>query len=361
MENLKYLKSLIETRSDENCSQICNLLIETFSLFANEIITCGENNQNLIIGLNTTIKNSSPIILSGHIDTVKADETMYLTNPYNLVIQGDNAFGLGVIDMKCFFSSILDNIEAIKSLTTPIVICITSDEETKFEGIVSICNKLKELDVKPKYAIIGEPTNKLVMKSAKGCFEFKLEITGKSCHSSNPSAGINSICIAAKFIGFIEELSKSLTFTTLNTGVISGGKMTNQVPAECTLTFDIRTSNENELNDVLNKIKTYIDILKDEYLGASVVLTQILEIKPLFDKLSTDFIKILKDLNLEFSDFMGGCEAGYFQEFCDNVILFGAGDLSLAHKPNEFLNLNDYSSYNKTFVSLLERLSNVKQ
>lgn len=359
MENLTFLKSLVETRSDTNCDDICKLLIQSFTPYASEIITLGKN--NLIIGINTTIKNSSPIILSGHIDTVKADENQYKTNPYTLTIENNKAIGLGVIDMKCFFASIYNNVETIKKLNSPVVLCITSDEETKFDGILEICDKLKKLNVSPKFVIIGEPTDSFVMTAAKGCFEYQLQVIGKPCHSSTPTLGINSIYIASKFISFVEELNKTLSFTTLNVGIISGGKMTNQVPAECSLTFDIRTINELEFNKVQTKITEFLENLETEYEGSKIILTKILNIKPLFNKLSTKYINIIKKLNLNFGEFPGGCEAGYFQEFCDDVILFGAGELSQAHKPNESLNLENFETYNKTFLQLLSKIDELNK
>ena len=69
------------------------------------------------------------MILSGHVDTVIADAN-FSTDPFSLVVKNGKAYGLGVIDMKCYFSTIIDSLEELSKQNIPIIITITSDEET---------------------------------------------------------------------------------------------------------------------------------------------------------------------------------------------------------------------------------------
>ena len=63
--------------------------------------------------------------------------------------------------------------------------------------------------------------------------------------------------------------------------------------------------------------------------------------------------KICLQFKLEEKQFTGGCEAGYFQEIGGDAFIFGVGDLSLAHKPNEYVNINEYKEFSKTFMQVL--------
>lgn len=48
---------------------------------------------------------------------------------------------------------------ATKQIKMPIVLALTTDEETKLKSVELMIEKMKELNIKPKFTIIGEPTN----------------------------------------------------------------------------------------------------------------------------------------------------------------------------------------------------------
>ncbi len=205
---LKNLKELISINSSLNGDKIINYLKETFMPISEEILIIQnkENeNKSIIIGLNTKLRDVEPIVLSGHIDTVVPDLNKYKTNPFELTTIGNKAYGLGSIDMKSFTAVILDKIKDLKQINTPIIISLTTDEETELKCIENVIEKFKELNIKPKFTIVGEPTRSEINNIAKGCYEFEIKVFGKACHSSILNEGINSICVMAKIISFIEE------------------------------------------------------------------------------------------------------------------------------------------------------------
>ena len=80
MNEIEFLKDLVSIKSfstNEN-KQIIEYLKNKFAPFATEISTLTNNTddrQSLLIGLNTPLANAKEaIVLSGHIDTVIADE-----------------------------------------------------------------------------------------------------------------------------------------------------------------------------------------------------------------------------------------------------------------------------------------------
>ncbi len=363
MKNLEILKDLVSIKSfDTNSNEeIINYLINKFEPYAEEIKiinNCKLNKKkNLLIGLNTKIENiNDAIVLSGHMDTVVADEYLYKTNPYIPTLIDDKLYGLGTIDMKSYFAIILNNIEELKKIKKPIIIAITSDEETDFEGVENISSYLKEKNVTPYFTIVGEPTNMKICTSSKCCYEYQIDITGLGCHSSKPQNGINANYIAAKFISFIEKLSYKYPNTTLNCGIMQGGDKVNIVSPNSKIVFDLRTDNKSLIEKVLKDIRNKIAYLKKKYNGCSIELSNNLSILPLEKRNSLIIEKLLKEFNLEENEFTGGCEAGYFQALGGDSILFGVGDLALAHKPNEFVNVNEFKKYNDMFVSFVKSL-----
>lgn len=85
MKNLEELVSIKSYDTKQN-KEIINYLEKRFAPFSEEIVkvkSSEDDREGLIIGLNTKLKNiNDAIVLSGHIDTVVADEKLYNTNPY---------------------------------------------------------------------------------------------------------------------------------------------------------------------------------------------------------------------------------------------------------------------------------------
>lgn len=354
---LDNLKELVAINSYSNKDEIIEYLRNKFEPFCKEIkIIKNKENQNksIIIGLNTQLKNIEPIVLSGHIDTVAPDFEKYTTNPLNLTIVGDKAYGLGSIDMKSFAAAILDNMEEIKTLNAPIIFCLTTDEETDLICVENIIKAFKVLNIKPKFTIVGEPTKCEINNQANGCYEYCVEVFGKACHSSIIGEGINAINIMARLISFIEDEQKEYNLTS-NCGVISGGDIVNRVPDYCCLKFDIRSTNAKEVKEFLNSINNKIQKLKDNY-GCEIIIKKSLEIPPLEIKNEKVINEIAEFLNVKINKFMGGCEAGYYQSLSGDAIIFGVGDMALAHKPNEFVNINEYKKYSEKLVKLINKI-----
>lgn len=356
MKNLEELVSIRSFDTKQN-KEIINYLEKRFAPYSEEIIKVKSENddrEGMIVGLNTKLKNvTDAIVLSGHIDTVTADKKLYVTNPYCPTIIGDRMYGLGTIDMKSFFGCILDNLKMIKSLQSPVIIAITGDEETTLSCVKQIQNKLKECLISPKMTIVGEPTDMAICSSSKGCAEYNIDIFGKSCHSSMPENGINANYILARLLLYIEKLSTRINGTTISGNVITGGDKVNIVSGFASLKFDIRSNNVKDANKILALIKKYIKRLENLYQGAKIGLSQKLVIPPLERRNGELTKKICSRFKLEEKQFTGGCEAGYFQEIGGDAFIFGVGDLALAHKPNEYVNISEYKDYSDTLMKIL--------
>ncbi len=120
---MKNLEKLVNIRSDENCDEILKTIYNELDGKVQEINIFGQSSKILMAGINTKLKDVEPIVLAGHIDTVKANEKLYNTNPYKLTQIGDKAYGLGSIDMKSFSAVVLDNLSEIKELAWPHCLC----------------------------------------------------------------------------------------------------------------------------------------------------------------------------------------------------------------------------------------------
>lgn len=362
MDNLKYLKNLITIKSyslTEN-EEIIDYLEKEFAKSCVEILRLknkGDSKENLLIGVNCKLKNiKDAIILSGHIDTVVANEKQYNTNPYTPIIIDDKIYGLGSIDMKSYFAVILNNLEKLKQLKNPIIIAISCDEETTFNGVIALTEKMKELNIVPKCSIIGEPTDSKICARSKSCYEYTISVTGKSCHSSSPENGINANYILAKLTLMFEKLCNKYKETTTTCNVISGGEKTNIISDKAFLKFDIRSFSLKNVNLILSDINAYIKELLQEYKGAKIELENNFKILALENKNVRLIKNICDKFDLQMQDFLGGCEAGYYQELGGDAFIYGVGSLKLAHKPNEYALIAEFEKYSNNFVDIIKAL-----
>ena len=353
---MKNLEELVAIRSDKDCKKILNYLEGKLKNTSKEVEIFEENGISaLICGINTKIKDICPIVLSGHIDTVSADEEKYQTNPYSLSEIDGKAYGLGSIDMKSFIAIVLDKIEEIKQFDVPIILALTTDEETNLKSIELIIEKFKQLKIKPKFTIVGEPTNSEIFLSSNACYEYSIKFYGKACHSSRTIDGINAICACAKFVSFIESCQKNYRLTS-NCGIISGGEVVNKVPDFAKLIFDVRSTFFEDIEKFMQDIEEYKKTLLEEYLGLKIEITSELKIPP-FNCINNEKItKIVKTLNIKTGFLTGACEAGYYNCYYGDAIIFGVGDLALAHKPNEFVEICEYKAYSNKLVEVLKMI-----
>ena len=344
MENLK---KLVGIKSNKNCNEILNFLQKELKNKVFDLKIYEKDKKIMLIGINTKLKNIQPVLLSGHIDTVDANEQQYDTNPYELTEKNGKFYGLGSIDMKSFTAIVMDNLEALKQLEYPIVLALTTDEETTIKSVELVTKKFAELNIKPKFTIIGEPTQSQFNLASNGCYEYSVKFFGKACHSSKPNEGINAICACAKLVNFIETEQKKYNITS-NCGKICGGEVINKVADYAELQFDVRSLYSLEAESFLHDINKYLEKLQNEYFGLKIEISKLYSI-PSFDMTQNKkIVSMAKELDIKTNIFSGGCEAGYYTNYSGDAVIYGVGDLSLAHKPNEYVEAEEYKAYSKT-------------
>lgn len=352
MENLK---KLVAIKSDENCNEIIDYLKKELNDKVEKIMTFGETTKVLIVGINTKLKDITPVVLAGHIDTVSANTALYKTDPFLLTEIDGKCYGLGSIDMKSFTAVVLDKIKDLKELNIPIVFALTTDEETKLKSVDILVDAFKKLNIKPKFTVLGEPTKSEFNLCSNACYEYRVKFFGVACHSSRINEGVNAICAMAKLISYIETIQKKYKLTS-NCGVVKGGEVVNKVPDYAELSFDIRSTSQEDIDKFISEVENYLSMLKQEYTGLSIEISKELAI-PAYNMLDNNkILTIAKELDIKTNLFSGGCEAGYYTSYSGDAVIFGVGDLSLAHKPNEYALKSEYLQYRDKLLCLLKSI-----
>ena len=313
-------------------------------------------NIHLLIGVNCELKNiEDSIILSGHIDTVRESEN----HNCNVTFDSGNLKGLGISDMKSFVATIIANLDYLKSLDIPVIIALTSDEETDLMGIQQIIKELRNRNINSSMIIIGEPTNLDYYVSSKGNSIYVSIMNGISCHSGTPELGINAIELQTKFITEIMRIKEQiLKDAAICITHIDGGRIpSNVVPDMSSLCFGIRTSNSEILNVIYDYLIKKHKEISDCY-GESK-LFNVLEIPP-FERKENEFLSSqAKTIGKQMIDAQYTTEAGYFQELypSSNIVIYGPGIPEGIHSSKEFITIDNLLSYEVELKDMLDNYS----
>ncbi len=287
------------------------------------------------------------LLLSGHTDTVPADPASWKSDPLSLTETEDRYTGLGSIDMKGFFAFAADAAASFsgKKLREPLYILATSDEETTMNGAKAF---MEQASIRPRAVIIGEPTSLTPVYKHKGYMAFRVIAHGRRAHSSNPAEGINAIEIMHRAIAGIMKFRDSLKKfrssdfkvpePTLNIGIIRGGDSPNSVPDTCVMQFDVRPTELTPVDFIEKEVRKAIAQSAGEYSGS-------IEIEDLYPPLPAfgggkdqPVVRKLAELSGNEPVTVGyATEAGLLSALTQNTVVFGAGSISNAHQPDEYL------------------------
>jgi acetylornithine deacetylase len=302
----------------------------------------GERKANLIGRLG---EGFPELALIGHSDCVPFDpawrEALTLTEKAGTLV------GRGACDTKGFIACTLAATErALKQLKKPVMIIYTADEEL---GCIGAKKLLEAGTAKCRRAIIGEPTSLRPIRANKGYCLAEVEIEGKEGHSAYPDTGASAIFRASRLLTRIEAFAAGKLrlvqdakfvppFATLNVGMVQGGKAKNVIPGRCTFTLEWRPLPGQAVEEVLGAVERMIAQCADEE-PAFVARVKPLRMDRGFDTgAQEDVVTFLEERTGKRSDTVSfGTEGPQLAALGAVPVVFGAGDITVAHQTGEFV------------------------
>ena len=314
------------------------------------------------------------LVLSGHTDVVPVDGQVWDTDPFKATVVGDKLYGRGTADMKGFIANALLLVPKYLAAKTdaPLHIALSYDEEVGCIGVRSLIQDLTEMGLKTAGCIVGEPTMMQPIIAHKGTHRFRCCITGREAHSSYTTQGVNSIEYAARIIVYIRQMADRLAqletrdyaftvpFTTLQTGTIKGGIASNIVPKDCEFNFEARTMPGASADRMYQEIQDFAATLLPEMLRVepnAVIAFEMLASAPGMSAEESDAIVQLAvglSRNKPNGAVSYGTEAGLFHQAGIPSVICGPGDIEQAHRPNEFVALEQLAQCEQFMTRLVE-------
>ncbi len=201
---------------------------------------------NLLAGPGGGVEvEGDPLLLVTHLDTVEpGPREAWRTDPFSLTVEGEQAFGLGVADVKL---DALCKLWAARRLigvrlSRPFYFLGTYGEEAGLRGAKAF---VAEAPFRPAFALCGEPCALRLHHAHKGYAMVRVTLRGrgqqrsgqapgqalvfegKAAHSSTPQLGVNAIDRALDAL--VSQPSRVVT--------VHGGSSPNTIPARCEATL----------------------------------------------------------------------------------------------------------------------------
>ena len=316
-------------------------------------------------------------ILSGHTDVVPVADQEWNADPFSLVRREDRLHGRGTADMKGFLAIALAAVPRLVagSLAAPIHIAMTYDEEVGCLGVGRLLADLRARDIRPRGCIVGEPTGMAVVHAHKGKIGGHVAVRGLAAHSSLSDRGVNAVEAAAEAIAFLKRLQRRIrdqgpyndafdapNYTTIQCCRMDGGTAVNVIPAVAAFDFDVRYLPGEDPATYVDALKQFVrDEIEPEmtavFPAARFEWTDVPGCAAFWQEPDSGIV----ELGIRLTEVKGisavpfGTEAGYFREIGIPTIVCGPGSIDQAHKPDEYLALDQVTACE----AFLDRLADV--
>ncbi len=291
------------------------------------------------------------LVLAGHSDTVPYDPQLWASDPLTLTESGDRWVGLGVCDMKGFFPLIIEAVRTLldQPFRQPLLILATCDEESSMSGARALAEAGRPLG---RAAVIGEPTGLRPIRLHKGVMMERIDILGRSGHSSDPSLGHSALEAMHQVMGELMGLRQqwqreynNAQFTvpqpTLNFGCIHGGDNPNRICGQCALEFDLRPLPGMDPNVLRAAIRGKLAPLAERHQVQIDYAPLFPEVPPFEQSADAELVRLAERLTGHAAEAVAfGTEAPYLQRLGCETLVLGPGDIACAHQPGEYLELS---------------------
>lgn len=269
IEKMIQINSSTYRSNEELIRFLVPLLVETgLKVEEQEVVENGERFKN-IMALSHSLDTPDLLALNTHLDTVDPGDPTQWTkthgNPFQATRVRDRIYGLGSADVKLDFLCKLWACRLAKPWKRPFVLVGTYGEE---RGLIGIQQLFQNKRFKPKYALVGEPSNLELIYAHKGHLIFSVLIPrtlanpklpestkkwrGVSAHSSTPDLGDNAL-----LKGLTDIFKRGYGITRLHAGTNF-----NKIPDICEASV---VREQNETTQIIFKFVQFLDEMKREF------------------------------------------------------------------------------------------------
>ncbi|MDZ7785376.1 MAG: ArgE/DapE family deacylase [Halioglobus sp.] len=326
------------------------------------------------------------VLLTGHVDTVPpGDYTPWNLDPFCGVVDGDRVYGCGAADMKSGLVAALEAFQVFASgprdFSGRVIFVAVPAEEDSGLGTLAAIRRGWTADV----AIIPEPTlhdglPQLVIAHAGG-MSVTVEVRGLSAHASKRMGGHNALDLFYTLMQAMRDDERQLNESEqhplmrelalpypTNVGIIQGGVWSSSVMDTVQAEVRIGVALNETVRGALQRFQSALD-------RAAQSDPWMRDHPPIVKPHATGFGSSQTPDNHPLVDAMRGASKAVFGEEAKTVgvpygcdmsgwvrlagiptVVYGPGDINLAHAPNETVSLRDTENVARALIMATEEL-----
>src|SRR3990167_2289856 len=319
-------------------------------------------------------EGSSPcLIFVGHTDVVPPGELReWSTDPFQPIEKEGYLYGRGAADMK---SGVAAMTLAAKSFVEKhpkhagrIALVFTSDEEgPAINGVVKVGEHLKNKNIRPDYAIVGEASSNERVGDAikigrRGSMHGELMIIGKQGHIAYPQKADNPIHRSFSTLSALAEtkwdegneffLPSSFQFYDIQSGVGAA----NVIPGTLTAKFNFRFAPSSTPESLQMKVAEILDQQKINYnIKYNVSSLPFFSGECHLSRTCQAVIKEMDHIDCVPNTHGGTSDGRHFAKIGAQIIELGPVNKTI-HKVNECTNIAELHQLQKIYYKILEKL-----
>ncbi|MBT8488814.1 MAG: ArgE/DapE family deacylase [Gemmatimonadetes bacterium] len=330
-----------------------------------------------LVGTLEGVGGGRSLVLNGHVDVVPpGDIDLWTHPPFAGEIQDGRLYGRGALDMKGPLAAGLYAIKAIRdsgvALSGSIHLQSVIGEEDG--GIGTLATLLRGHG--GDGAIVMEPTGGVVAPVQAGCLNFRVRVSGKSAHGAVRDEGVSAFEKLFDLYGAIRALEtrrndarpdgdlfrRYVIPFPISIGTMRGGDWASSVPEHATIEgrMGVRPDEDpadarRELQSAVRDAATDDEFLRDhppvvEWWGGRFLSAETDPDHPLVRVLCSAEGS-LKGQTPSVEGVPFGADAGLIRQVGGiPTVLYGAGDIRRAHRPDEWVGVDELTHMAQTLA-----------
>ncbi len=302
------------------------------------------------------------ILVLSHLDTVHPIGT--IDDILTVRREGDRVYGPGIYDMKggayLAWYAFRHLVRTGRETPLPITFLFVPEEEV---GSPTSRAAIEAAARTNRYVLVTEPARDggKIVTARKGLANFEMTVKGRPSHAgARHQDGRSAIREMARQILRLEDMTDYEREITVNVGVVSGGTVTNVVPAECRSMIDLRVPTPEAAQEMCARVLGLTPFDPDVELEVTGGMN-----RPAYEKdasieaLLQHARALASELGIDLQDVKaGGVSDGNFTAALGIPTLDGLGvDGHGAHSHEEHLLFSSLEPRTRLMLGLFETLS----
>jgi succinyl-diaminopimelate desuccinylase len=293
------------------------------------------------------------VVLHGHIDVVPGRPEQFEPR-----FEGDRLIGRGAYDMKGGLAAMMCALKDVEGQDRVRVrlVCVPDEESEDLDERSTDVVVARGLG--GDFAITGEPTDLHIGIEAKGVLVMRIDVHGRSAHSSTPWLGDNAVLKAIdvfrqiESLPFARESSEMFDRPSINLGRIEGGDALNKVPDACTVYVDVRYLPGQDPGEILAQVRKIHDIdVTRTFIHPTVSVSRTDPyVRALRDAVARSFRGEVMSVGRD-----GASDAASFIRAGIPAVEFGPAGAG-HHGPDEWVSLSSLASYRRALADFTRSL-----